>query len=337
MTSTPHALRRLTGRLAILAIPGLLWLAAYGALDPFGVVWRHGDYCCTHGVQYNRDFVSTERYLRHPRRDSLDAFIFGSSRSDVYHASDWAPHIHSTRIFHFNAFGESLYGVQTKLRWLDRHGARLRHVLIVADTGMLATVADQPGHLYMKDPRTSGESALAFHGAFLHAFATPKFLLAYADYRLFHTFRHYMTGYISPGDVGFDARSNERYQLSMDRAIRDRGDAYFVELAHEHPRPPTAPHPAPPVIGPVQRRMLLDIARVLARQHADYRIVISALYDEVPLNPADLSALRTIFGPANVFDFSGANPITRDVHNYYEQSHYRPGVAREILRAIYDG
>jgi len=333
--STTDDLRRLAGRLLRLTIPGVLWAAAYLALDPFGVVWRHGDYCCAHGVQYNRDYVSTEQYLVHPARDSLDAFIFGSSRTDVYHAADWTPYIHSSRVFHFNAFGEGLFGVATKLRWLDARGARLRHVLIVTDTGMLSTVGDQLGHLYLKDPRTSGTSPLAFHAAFLKAFATPKFLTAYADYRLFHRWRPYMLGFITPDEVGYDRALNERYLVSADRAIRERGDAYFADLERAHPRPRVAPAAAPAVIGPTQRRMLLDIASVLARQHSDYRIVVNPLYDEVPLNPADLAQLREIFGAGAVFDFSGANSITRDVHNYYESSHYRPAVARSILREIY--
>jgi hypothetical protein len=46
--------------------------------------------------------------------------------------------------------------------------------------------------------------------------------------------------------------------------------------------------------------------------------------------------LSGIFGTERVFDFSGVNEFTTDFRNYYEESHYRPQVAREILKRIYE-
>lgn len=42
-----------------------------------------------------------------------------------------------------------------------------------------------------------------------------------------------------------------------------------------------------------------------------------------------------LFGENNIYDFPGVNSITEDYHNYYEDSHYRPCVARFILQTIY--
>ena len=42
-------------------------------------------------------------------------------------------------------------------------------------------------------------------------------------------------------------------------------------------------------------------------------------------------------GEENVFDFSGVNEFTNEMTNYYETSHYRPKVCKELLRIIYDG
>ncbi|KAA6318040.1 hypothetical protein EZS27_031899 [termite gut metagenome] len=46
----------------------------------------------------------------------------------------------------------------------------------------------------------------------------------------------------------------------------------------------------------------------------------------------DLEYLENVFGEDNVFDFLGINTFTQDYTNYYDDSHYRPHVAREIMK-----
>ena len=67
----------------------------------------------------------------------------------------------------------------------------------------------------------------------------------------------------------------------------------------------------------------------------NYRIIISPLYNQIKLNNQDLDYLKQLFGKDNVFDFSGINKFTKDYNNYYESSHYRPHIAREIMQLIY--
>lgn len=70
--------------------------------------------------------------------------------------------------------------------------------------------------------------------------------------------------------------------------------------------------------------------------HTVYKVVINPLYDQNKINSRDLATLKDIFGSDNVYDFSGVNWITSDYHNYYEESHYRPHVAKWILGKIYN-
>lgn len=90
-----------------------------------------------------------------------------------------------------------------------------------------------------------------------------------------------------------------------------------------------------PVIVIKQRKMLEEMMQTFKKHHTDYKIVINPLFDQIKLNPRDLDILREIFGKENVFDFSGTNEITVDCYNYYEDSHYRPHIARNILKRIY--
>ena len=71
------------------------------------------------------------------------------------------------------------------------------------------------------------------------------------------------------------------------------------------------------------------------RHNTCYRVVVSPLYDQIKMNPEDVKALGEIFGAENVFDFSGVSEFTSDYRNYYDDSHYRPNVAREVLNIAY--
>ena len=89
------------------------------------------------------------------------------------------------------------------------------------------------------------------------------------------------------------------------------------------------------VIGPAQIKLLESIHYILKADSSDYRIIINPLYDQLKLNPADLRELKNIFGKRKVFDLSGINWFTEDIHHYYEVSHYRPYIADSIMALIY--
>ena len=78
------------------------------------------------------------------------------------------------------------------------------------------------------------------------------------------------------------------------------------------------------VIGPGQIKLLESIRNILKADSSDYRIIINPLYDQLKLNPADFRELENIFGNGKVFDLSGINWFTEDIHHYYEVSDYRP-------------
>jgi hypothetical protein len=84
-----------------------------------------------------------------------------------------------------------------------------------------------------------------------------------------------------------------------------------------------------------QKAMLSNIKSIANKHHTQLKVVISPLYDQKKLNTDDLKFLQQVFGNSNVFDFSGINSITNDYRNYYENSHYRPSVTKEILKVVY--
>ena len=117
----------------LVSLPVTLLLCVYVILDPFKVLYAYPSYY-TSGVPCyipcNRDFVSTETFRRYYPTNRYDSFIFGNSRSIFYEVKDWQQHIQSIHCFHFDASGESLYGICAKFRYLDRLGVGITNALI---------------------------------------------------------------------------------------------------------------------------------------------------------------------------------------------------------------
>lgn len=84
-----------------------------------------------------------------------------------------------------------------------------------------------------------------------------------------------------------------------------------------------------------QIKLLSEIAKVFQDHHTKYKIIISPEYKQIRLNPADVEQLKEIFGAENVYDFSGINKYTNNIRNYYEGSHYRPCLGRQLLDSVY--
>ena len=101
----------------------------YLAADPFCVLHRPL-YQPTHAVAIDRDYVSTELYLRQQPTHDYDSFVFGNSRSTAFRCADWlaAAGRPGGHCFHFDAWKESLFGVEAKVRLVDQLGRQLRDV-----------------------------------------------------------------------------------------------------------------------------------------------------------------------------------------------------------------
>lgn len=312
-------------------------LALYGILDPFKVLWPHSNYypASDQFVMLNRDVVSFKVYRQNSPVRHYDSFILGNSRSIFYPWRDWAGYIGSDRVFHFDASSESLLGIDLKLRFLDRH-CGISNCLIVLDAATLGMVTNQAGHLFAKHYRLVGGNAAAFQWTFFRAFLDRHFLTAYFDMKLRHTFKPYMHDIFQTRTWDYDVAHNE---LSLDSTIemeiRTNAATYYEARTNIFYPRDGAERYSPKVIGDRQVELLADMRDLLHKQRTHYRIVISPLYDQIRLAPEDLAVLKKIFGDQNVFDFSGVNEFTRRVENYYEDSHYRPEVARGILREIY--
>ncbi|MGI4864072.1 MAG: hypothetical protein ACRYFZ_09120 [Janthinobacterium lividum] len=314
----------------VLASPFLLIVATYLYFDPAQILRHYTDF--NHLYLLNRDFVSTQTFINNNPTQHYQSFILGNSRSGAYLTTDWAPHIHDRQPYHFDAAGESLSGVYGKIKFLDRQGNSLRNVLIVWDRTLLKYTGNPPGGpLFAKDSRASENSWAEFQTGFLKAYFADFYFIDFLKQK--HTEK---SPPASSPDYYFVPISNDMPMVHREAEIRQDSSGYYIrhldDFKQKHLLSVTE---AAPTIQKQQLAVIQGIAEVFRKHHTNYQIIISPLLDKVPLNEADVQAMQAVFGADHVHNYSGQNAITEDYHNYYEASHYRPHIARQIMREIY--
>ncbi|KAA6321899.1 hypothetical protein EZS27_028503 [termite gut metagenome] len=325
-------------------IPLFLLFIVYLILDPFKVIKSYDTFYDINAkgrVGLNKDYISTTTFIKNYKKQNYDSFVFGSSRSMVYQISDWRKYLSpQSHCFHFNASSEILYGLQKKIEYIDSKGIEIKNALLVLDHSTFEKESNS-GHLWIISPALVGNSnILNFHFTFFKAFLSPKFLYAYLDFVISGKIKPYMTKnhLLEGGTLNYDVSSNEhRWYDFSENMINNNESAYYTKerLSVFYKRDTLLKY-SPISIRENQKKMLNDIQRIFNKHKTNYRIVISPLYDQLKLNKTDLEYLENVFGKDNVFDFSGINTFTQDYTNYYEDSHYRPHVARKIMEKIYE-
>lgn len=323
----------LFAKCVLLVSPFIILFATYVYYDPAQVIWHYTDF--NNLYMQNRGFISTQTFINNNSAQKYHSFILGNSRSGPYYTTDWAPYIHDKNPYHFDAAGESMTGLYGKIKFLDTHADSLKNVLIVLDRTLLRMIGGRPdgGPLFMTDNRVSENSWLDFQMSFIKIYFSEDYAFKFLKYKLFG-------GELPAGTDKYHYQpiSNDMPMWKHDREIAEDSAGYYTRNSKEFKLPPrnSADIANEPAIKQEQLAMLKEMAAIFRRHHTNYAIVISPMLDKIPMNQQDLRVLREIFGPTHVFDYSGTNKFTQNYRDYYEWSHYRPHVARQIMREIYN-
>ncbi len=329
-------------KLLIFLTPFIFIIIFYVVKDPFKTIHSYESYYTDNAIQgviLNRDFVSFETFEKNNLSYNFDSFIFGNSRSIFYKKDIWGKYIsENSEIYHFDASGESLFGIESKLRYLDKKDVKIKNALLVIDQSVLNNTEDSKGFLLMKHYSLSGKNRLSFELEFLKAFLNFKFISSYLYFQITNKVEPFMKdlSVLDDRPMNYDLRSNEIAFGEIDSLIKTSPNKYFSKekLSIFYKRGIIQKY-AEPTLNGVSVEMLQSISKIFRKHNTNFKIIISPLYDQVKIAPADLNILNKIFERENVFDFSGINQYTSDFHNYYETSHYRPIIAEKILEKIY--
>jgi hypothetical protein len=314
-----------------------IFLLAYFVFDPFYVIKDHKDFSnkITSG---NKDYISTTNFLRNYSSRKYDSFIFGSSRTVAFQHSTWQKYLpDSSSVFTYDAYSETIYGIYKKVKLIDSLGLKLKNVLILVEKDeTFMTETNSKGYLFIKHPVLSGESFYEFQWEFLKSYLTPKFLFCFYSHLISGKYSPFMLGVIEPYKSRIVPLSNETQWLELDGMLAKSETEYYKKMAHLFPlRDGILRTETQSRISAKQRKMLQEMKSIFDKHDTNYRLVISPLFNQVKFNPTDLNVLTSIFGRDFVFDFSGINDLTKVKTNYYEFSHYRPKVGKEIMQRIY--
>lgn len=339
MNSTRKTIVRFCSQALLFASPILLVLGAYIVLDPFRVVHEHDDISAGSFLPLNKDFASTELYIRNAPAQHFNSFLLGSSRTMAYRLDEWVKHLPSTaKPFAFDASKETLWGIEKKFEYLDSTQAPIDDVLLIIDPlHTFAPMANSTGHLFVKDPRVARGSAFVFQKTFLEAWFADLFFVKYIDYACFGTVRPYMEGVLAIDENNLMDPITAERNMDIEEYITANPDSFYTaRAAIFYQRDTTEQKIYPPMITADHVRALEHIQQIIEKHHTKLEVVISPGYDLAAIDPTDLRALQNAFGKDHVHDYSGINPITKKIRNYIESSHYRQHVGKQIMDEVYD-
>lgn len=325
-------------RLGLFLIPFYLVLLLFFVFDPFKILYEYEDYSDSF-IQLNREVISSKTFLKNYEKNKYNSFIFGSSRTVAFKTNDWKPHLDSAGVpFSFDASNENIFGIWSKLKFLNYNQIDIDNVLLVicSDATFLST-ADLEGPLYIKYPTIAQTSYLNFYLTFISSWFDNIFFIKYIDYDLFRVGREYSKDVIEPMNIVYDPVHNDFFITKSDSELKNDPDSFYNKLLEQNlfyfKKIPTMIEE--PQIDDNAVKMLKEILRIFKQNDTNYKLVISPLYNTPKFNNEDYKTLVSIFGTENVFDFSDNNQITTNYRNYYERSHYRPEVGRQIFEIIY--
>lgn len=255
---------------------------------------------------------------------------------------EWSKYTQDTGIFHWDASGETLFGIEKKLNFLDKNNKDLKNVLVVIDPLSLCGVTNRRGHLYITDYRTTGQNYFAFQFECMQDFFDPEFLQAWLKEMLSVNSGKAENANVDKFDniycdtFTYDKITNELTYYSFDKMLSENEKKYYeVRIKNKvfFDRP-TVVRYHKPYINTAQKVLLNNMNRIFKDHTTNFKIVISPAFDQVKLDTNDLKYLKGLFGKDRIYDFSGINDLNMDIHNFYDV-HYKASVANRVMDIIY--
>ncbi len=342
-------MKRFIVRLLVFLSPLFILVGMYFYTDPFKMVYHSNDAKLWAGnltvngnVTANRDCRSTDDFLDNYKNHKYASFILGNSKSLMFLKKEWAKHILDTGIFHWDASGETLYGVERKLNYLDKEKMDIKNVLVVIDPWSLIKVANRKGHLYVAHYKVTEQNYFAFEFECMQDFFDPEFLQKWAKDMLSVNSKKTEKTNIDKFDniycdtFTYDKISNELTYYSFDKMLSENEEKYYqVRIKNKifYGRD-TIVHYHKPYINSAQKVLLNNMNRIFKDHKTNFKIVFSPAYDQLKLDTTDLKYLQGLFGKDHVYDFSGINDLNKDMHNFYDV-HYKAFVANRMMDIIY--
>ena len=321
----------------LLFVPLLLLAAVYFVTDPYKTL---RPFSLTYFDDTNRDYLSSELFVKNYPEYHYDSYVFGSSRCGGINTYQWLTYLpEKSSQFLFQAWGETITGIDQKITYIDEHHYPLDNVLILVDIPLTFSKSQQPHEaMSIKDPRFSHQPRWIFQAVLFFDFIQKpsEWVRAVRKWRS-----------SAPPKITFDPITNDwekgNKELDLSRPP-EKGDmrnlsrkAKSVFMKDYVNNPYVSIPSGETVIDGSMTAILNHIKSVFDRKETDYRIIVTPAYGyKYPsITEDDLHILQDVFGKENVFDFSRREDITLDYKNFSDPNHFGLNIGWQMLEEIY--
>ena len=322
--------------LIFVSIPLLILLCVYLWTDPFR---------CIHAFDINdvddtnREYLSTELFLRNNPVYHYNSFIFASSRGGGMNTYHWKQHLpEGSQPFLFQAWTESVTGIYMKISYLSKQHVPLDNVLILLD--IPSSFEDQfqspKAVLSMKHYLFTGHTKLYYNTVqYSNFIQKPSLWLSSIKKKVksIHTVCEADT-------ITNDWVASNKYnyttlppQDSLKQCSEMTKQTFLAQVEHSN----GIVKVSEPLITSLYEERLKHIKILLEENQSDYHVILTPgfCYTELSANPKDVALLQEIFGIDRVHDYTGENEWTTDYNNYSDPKHFGLRVGYMIIDDIY--
>lgn len=320
----------------VIVIPLIILAGIYLWTDPFR---------CIHSFDINdiditnREYLSTELFLRNNPTYHYNSFIFSSSRGGGINTYQWKQYLpDGAQPFLFQAWGESLTGMEMKLEYLSKHNVPIDNALLLIDIpGTFRK--DQISHdaLSIKHYMFTGDSKFIYNVWQFSNFIQKPTLWGQSIKDKLHQKQVACESDTITNDWEGNNRLNYT-ELPPQDSLRNCSNlakqTFLAKIEHSD----KSIGVSEPLITEHFECQLQHIKSILDANHADYHIIITPApcYTNPAINPADLVLLQDIYGLEHVHNYSGKNEMTEDYNNFSDPSHFGLRVGYMIIENIYE-
>lgn len=319
-----------------LGLPILLLIAMYVWTDPF---CNLRDFDTNHVDATNREYLSTELFLRNKDNYSYDSFVFASSRGGGINTYTWKMYLpESAQPYLFQAWSETLTGIQMKMQYIQANNIPIRNALVLIDIPSTFAEKQLPFEsLSIKHYLFTGQPRWVYNGIQFFNFIQSPSLWVKSVKKTFNHEQYPFTSDTITND--YDAKNSLDYTIlpaqdSLRQCSNMTRQTFFAQVSNKSEQDIQM---AQPVITDAFIAQLRDIKSIFDQNQTDYHILITPAYCYTSqyINPADLAILQEIFGEERVHDYSSPNELNKDYNNFSDPSHFDLHTGYIMLQEIY--
>lgn len=321
----------------VLVSPIILLFGLYLYTDPFRTLhsFNPNDIDAT-----NREYLSTELFLQNKDKYSYNSFVFSSSRGCGINTYTWKMFMNDTTAqpFLFQAWSESLTGIELKIQYLTQNNIPIDHALILLDIPSSFSPKQLPiealsikHHMFTQQPKWIYNALLFYNycqkpshwvDSFKNKLAKKQVLLSSDSITNDWKIDNYLTySELPPMDSLKECSDMTRrtfFEKIKNKSVDD------IEMS-------------PILLNEAFNNQLESIKTLLNQNSTDYHIIITPAYcyTSTYINDDDLHELETIFGKDRVHDFT-RHYITQDYNYFTDPNHFGLRAGYIMLSEIYN-